>query len=321
MAQYKVPQDVEADDKLIGPFGFRQFIYLLIAAGFLALCWLFLSQGGILMIFFIIPLIPAIFLVILALPLRKDQPMETYIAALINFYRKPKVRYFNPGQRESTIVITAPKIVETVRTRNITSDDASRRLSFLASVVDSEGLSIKDGVSPVRDEFIAEANATPDMFDVYQTQRLQSTLSEADSDRHAEAVQKMREAIKSSETNFLNYAPEPTSPVSPAAKTSPADLSVFGNSTTTPASASEQYQAPGSAYIAPKTVTPKTAASKTSPQPTPPQPQKPKQLKTAPDMLALAHTDDLSVETIGKVAKKRKASRKADDKEVYISLH
>ena len=27
MAVYKVPQDVEADDKLIGPFSFRQFIY------------------------------------------------------------------------------------------------------------------------------------------------------------------------------------------------------------------------------------------------------------------------------------------------------
>ncbi|TAL14698.1 hypothetical protein EPN95_02230, partial [Patescibacteria group bacterium] len=32
MAQYKVPQDVEADDKLIGPFSFRQFVYLIIVA-------------------------------------------------------------------------------------------------------------------------------------------------------------------------------------------------------------------------------------------------------------------------------------------------
>ena len=31
MAQYKVPQDVEAEDKLIGPFSFRQFIYLGVA--------------------------------------------------------------------------------------------------------------------------------------------------------------------------------------------------------------------------------------------------------------------------------------------------
>ena len=37
MAVYKVPQDVEADDKLIGPFSFRQFIYLLIVAGAMGL--------------------------------------------------------------------------------------------------------------------------------------------------------------------------------------------------------------------------------------------------------------------------------------------
>ena len=31
MAVYKVPQDVEAEDKLLGPFSFKQFIFLLIA--------------------------------------------------------------------------------------------------------------------------------------------------------------------------------------------------------------------------------------------------------------------------------------------------
>jgi len=39
MATYKVPQDVEADDKLIGPFSFRQFIYLIIVAGFILIAW------------------------------------------------------------------------------------------------------------------------------------------------------------------------------------------------------------------------------------------------------------------------------------------
>jgi hypothetical protein len=39
MATYKVPQDVEADDKLIGPFSFRQFIYLIIVALAIALAW------------------------------------------------------------------------------------------------------------------------------------------------------------------------------------------------------------------------------------------------------------------------------------------
>ncbi len=39
MASYKVPQDVEADDKLLGPFSFRQFIYLIIVAMAIALAW------------------------------------------------------------------------------------------------------------------------------------------------------------------------------------------------------------------------------------------------------------------------------------------
>ena len=37
MAQYKVPQDVEAEDKLLGPFTFRQFVYLMIIGGLIGL--------------------------------------------------------------------------------------------------------------------------------------------------------------------------------------------------------------------------------------------------------------------------------------------
>ena len=39
MAVYKVPQDVEAEDKLLGPFSMRQFIYLIIAAMGIAIGW------------------------------------------------------------------------------------------------------------------------------------------------------------------------------------------------------------------------------------------------------------------------------------------
>ena len=41
MAQYKVPQDVEAEDKLLGPFTFRQFVYLMIIGGLIGLGILF----------------------------------------------------------------------------------------------------------------------------------------------------------------------------------------------------------------------------------------------------------------------------------------
>ena len=78
MAVYKVAQDVEADDKLLGPFSFRQFVYLIIVAISLGLAW-GLSQLFIALA--IIPLPITILFGALALPLRKDQPMEVYLAA------------------------------------------------------------------------------------------------------------------------------------------------------------------------------------------------------------------------------------------------
>lgn len=198
MAQYKVPQDVEAEDKLLGPFSFRQFVYLLIAAGCIALA---VALFQIVPVLAIIPAIPALFFVILALPLKKDQPMETYLAALVSYYLKPRTRTWTPGQRESTIDITAPKIVDDNRTRDITGEEATHRLSFLANIVDTGGQAIK-GVSaggPVNDELVAEANATTDMFETTHFDNLENTLVHDENARHEEVMKEMREAIAKTE--------------------------------------------------------------------------------------------------------------------------
>jgi hypothetical protein len=202
MAQYKVPQDVEADDKLIGPFSFRQFVYLLIAAGCIALA---VGLFQVFPLLVIIPILPALFFMILALPLKKDQPMETYLAALVSYYLKPHKRIWVPGQKESTILITAPKIVEDARTRDITEEEATHRLSFLAEIVDSEGYAIKGAAnSSMREDLVAEANATDDMFDDYRSGAIERAVEQNQADRRKEALREMREAIAKNE--------EPSSP-------------------------------------------------------------------------------------------------------------
>lgn len=198
MANYKVPQDVEADDKLLGPFSFRQFVYLMIVLGMIVLTVGFFQIFPLLII---IPLPIALFFIILALPIKKDQPMETYLAALITFYLKPNKRFWMPGQSESTILITAPKKVEQVRTRNITEEEAGHRLSFLAAIVDSEGYAIKNASSPMRDEFYAEAYNASDMFDRSGTTRLNNLITREQQERHAEVVNQMRAAIQQSGYN------------------------------------------------------------------------------------------------------------------------
>ncbi len=339
MANYKVPQDVEADDKLLGPFNFRQFIYLLIVAALIALAW---AIGQIFPLFAIIPIIPALFLLVLALPLRKDQPMETYIAALISFYTKPNKRYWFPGQRESTIQITAPKTVEKALTKNITEEEAGRRLSFLANVVDSEGMSIKEGLSikegfssptdtAVRDEFVAEAEAAPDIFENYRSEQLSTDLS-SEADRHrAEIVQQMRAAIA---------ANNPIQPRSGSA--SEATMPQFNPATLSQAIPTDPIPSPATTATSP------TATTATAPAPTIPIPTNPSSLLSAakatdanqiPEdrlptnplatissherLVELSKNKQFTIATIAKEAnrKPRSHTHQANRDEIYISLH
>ena len=190
MAQYKVPQDVEADDKLLGPFSFRQFVYLLIAGGGIALA------VGIFPFLAIIPVPIVLLMLVLALPIKKDQPMETYLVALITYYLKPKNRLWVPGQRESTIRITAPKIVEEKRTRDLSEEEATHRLSFLANIVDTEGYAIKGAAAnPMRDDLIAEANATNDMFETSHFDQLEGVIMRDENARFGEVVKEMQDTI------------------------------------------------------------------------------------------------------------------------------
>ena len=292
MAQYKVPQDVEADDKLIGPFSFRQFVYLLVAAGLIALA---VALFQIFPILAIIPFPPALVLAALALPLKKDQPMETYLAALVSFYTKPRKRVWMPGLSETTIQITAPKRVEESRTRDISSEEATHRLSFLVDIVDTEGYAIKGaGVSPMREELVAEANATADMFESTRFASLESAMVRGQNEQHEEAMRRMQSAIQHSE-----HAVEDAGAGATIQKR-------FEDRAKADDTVSDEKS--GSSAMA-------DAINKASADETPTESGN---VQATPEMTALANNSDLTVATIAKEANRIKEKEKS---EIFVSLH
>lgn len=330
MAVYKVPQDVEADDKLIGPFTFRQIVYLFIVAGLGGIAYLL---SGIFPLLAILPVPPMIFLLILALPLKKDQPMETYLAAVINFYLKPTKRFWNPGQRESTIQITAPKKIEGPKIRALSEEEASHRLSFLANIIDSNGQSVKEGwTGAVQDEYIAEAAAAPDMFENYDSQVLTSRVQTNTNASHEEALAKMRAAIAEIEGT------EPSIPT--AAPTAPTISSNSFSTPTQPQHSQTFIQNTQSTTPSPQVFQP-FATQQPIPQPQPvyqqpqiPQPQTPTMQTQNPQiqpltpppqinpaqvaaMQQLSNNNSYTVETIAKEANRIQNNTN----ETYISLH
>lgn len=196
MSRYKVAQDVEAEDKILGPFSFRQFIYLLVATAGIALAW------GLSQVFLPLAVIPVPIILLfgaLALPLRKDQPMEVYLAAVISFYTKPRRRMWQPDGINSLIEITVPEKVEIERTKNLSQDEAERRLAYLSQLADSHGWSIRhtrvpDAQGSMISDVYFEAQQTSDMFDDNSSEARAMTrrIEQSNQARRRAAIERMQ---------------------------------------------------------------------------------------------------------------------------------
>ena len=313
MAQYKVPQDVEADDKLLGPFSFRQFVYILIAGVLIAIA---IALFQLFPLLAILPILPAFFFLILALPLKKDQPMETYLAAIVSYYLKPHKRVWTPGQKESTIQITAPKIVEESRTRDITGEEATHRLSFLANIVDTEGQAIKS-IGPnnqVSEEIVKEAKTMSDMFETTHFENLETTIAADENKRHEEVMKEMRDAIAQSEdiTGTIRKRSDKEEPEQASAVVAnpSVSLSAVDRVGVKPNFDSSAVVTPG-APIQTEPVEKSNQVRKESDK-------KPEKSLPKASIIELANNPDFSIATIAKEANRINGK---EEGEVFISLH
>jgi len=140
MAVYKIPQNVEAEDKLLGPFTFKQFIFLLLASIGIFVMWLMYRIGASLLI--IIPLPFTLIFLILGLYRRPDQPVESYLLAAVNYYIKPHRRTWRPQGQYEAVVIKVPKKKEGPKNKK-DIHEVHGQLERLASIVDTRGWSTK----------------------------------------------------------------------------------------------------------------------------------------------------------------------------------
>jgi len=237
MAEHKVPQDVEAEDKLLGPFSFRQFVYLMIALAAGALAFF---MGRVLIPLAILPMPIALAFLVLALPLRKDQPMETYVAAMIRFLFSPHIRLWDPDGQDNMVQISNPVVDDELRTKEFTGEEAARRLSFLAELEDTQGWSTR-GVGGLAnptiltDDLAAAAATTHDILDDGESlsQSFDQMLDQSGQRLRAAAVTKMQNDVvypapvaapmptQTSSATFATFAPSAPALVVPASHATP----------------------------------------------------------------------------------------------------
>lgn len=147
MAVYKVIQDIEAEDKILGPLSLKSFIYALIAGGLAFVCVRLAMSGTIgeakwAVIILLLP--PILVFGLLAAPIGKDQPTEVWILSHLKFFMQNRKRIWDQTGISELVTITAPKKIEKQLTKTFSQAEVHSRLRALADTLDSRGWAVKN---------------------------------------------------------------------------------------------------------------------------------------------------------------------------------
>lgn len=335
MATYKVIQDIEAEDKFVGPLTLKQFIFAMFGALFAYLTFFVVTKG--LTWGAVITLPPSLFGFFMAIPWSSEQPTDVWALAKIRFRLKPKQRIWDQSGQQELVTITAPKKEERPTGNNLSQTEVKSRLKALADTLDSRGWVIKnapmqnllDGESSSDDRLIDLANleqpapeideaAIPDMMEI-ENPDLDSMIKQSDDARKNQLFEKM-DRIRHGAT--VQEAGEPEMTIAPpsenvvdeqalidilkarkqAGDVARSNMHSIPSQTSPPATPAQDDQVQGQAGEE-KTEVKKAQASVTEP--------------LVPDILELAQNNDLDVATIARQANKNND----DSEEVVISLH
>jgi hypothetical protein len=321
MAQYKVIQDIEAEDKLLGPLSLRQFIYAIIALGCGFLTFKLITSVPFLALPFVFPTILFGFL---AAPFSHDQTSEVWLLAKIRFALKPRRRIWDQTGMQQLVTITVPKKIERVFTDGLSQKEVRSRLGALANTLDSRGWAVKNVNVNLfaQPNYLIEQQNTDRLVDASMLPQDVPAIDVAPADDMLDSssnmtAQHFEELISSHARNRLEQLKQQVA--GPATSQKPATAP---NWMTEPA-------VPTASSLDDKTLTAQLKAKKANPAnqrlhtvvPATQKTDKPPVPDTQnPAILGLAKDDNLSVATIAKEANKA-ASGELSDGEVIVSLH
>lgn len=231
MAQYKVLQDIEAEDKFLGPLTLKQFIFGAIAVVSCYLSFIFITKS---LWVLAIPLFPVIIVMgFLAFPWGRDQPTETWLLAKIRFLFKPRKRVWDQTGLQELVKITAPPKVQQYLSDNLSQTEVKSRLKALADTIDSRGWAIKNvnvnmytqpsygalSVSEGSDRLVdasslpqvtspIDVGAVDDIFDNPQAKQVAVALAESGKQHKSNTVDTIRNIVEEENNPNKNQSPD-----------------------------------------------------------------------------------------------------------------
>lgn len=230
MAVYKVIQNVEAEDKLVGPLTFKQFIYAIISGACIFINFKILISANLGIMRWVLLAgfsMPMVLFAVLAAPLGGDQPTELWLLSHLKFMFRPHQRTWSQEGTIQTVTITAPKRETTRLTKDISQGEVQSRLKALATILDSRGWAIQStpdfetAASQLQsgggDRLVGVdiASADSPLVDVRPADDTLNTQTNATAQRYGALVKEAEEQKRRSIEARLKSSEEPAVPATP----------------------------------------------------------------------------------------------------------
>ena len=136
MSQYKVPQDVEAEDHILGPLTLKQFIYAIVAVAWAGMFFFILKKVIILYVIVVLPI--SLLFLLLAFYKRDGQNFEQLLIALVGFFANSRKRIWRKEEVVESFHVEAAKPKEELSQRS--SADVRAELTRLGEMADARGI-------------------------------------------------------------------------------------------------------------------------------------------------------------------------------------
>ena len=354
MATYKVLQDIEAEDKFLGPLTLKQFIFGAITVVSMYVSFLLITKG---VWFIAVPFLPVIMIMgFLAFPWGRDQPTETWLLAKIRFMFKPRIRIWNQTGIQELVKITAPPPKMEYTGDDLSQTEVKSRLKALAETIDSRGWVVKNvsaqefshpsygslSNSSTGSDRLVEMSTLPktasplndngieDMFDNAKSSQITDKINQSTKSHKKKTVDHINEVVQNTEPPtdlwFMNEGPTVVKPGMASFTTT--NVQNNGNNDLLPKEfrSKSANSDPNEQYISQSLKAKKDKpgqAFRNHKTIIPAEEQKPlaQPMTTRPDpvTIELARNNDRNIDSLARES--NKAHRPPEDDEVVVSLH
>lgn len=137
--QYRVPQNVDIEDRVIGPLSLRQFIFLLVGTSIILVLY-FILVGPLRLLFWLLAIVIGAITGVFTFARYGDQPFEVFALGAIKTLVNPRMRIWKREVEADIKVKKAPSVQQKNEKRTTKSLlEVQSNLSRLAQIVDSGG--------------------------------------------------------------------------------------------------------------------------------------------------------------------------------------